>query len=104
MTRRHRRPGAPRAIGVALALALSVTACRPAAPPSRAPGAASAEFFPLVKGARWIYDLDLVVTSTKIEVLAKGRLPGLREAARNYLQRFPNGPNADRVAELATAP
>ncbi len=39
----------------------------------RAPGASSEEFFPLVKGARWVYKLDLVVTQTEIEVIAKGQ-------------------------------
>jgi len=59
-------------LGVALALALGDAACRSPVNSSRAPGAASTEFFPLVKGARWVYKLDLVVTSTEIEVLAKG--------------------------------
>jgi hypothetical protein len=75
MTDRHRRRAAERALGVALALtiALAVAACRSESNPARAPGAAAAEFFPLVKGARWVYKLDLIVTSTEIEVVAKGQ-------------------------------
>lgn len=71
MTGRRRRRAGQRAIGVALGLALCVAACHES-PKARAPGAASAEFFPLVKGARWVYKLDLVVTDTQIEVVAKG--------------------------------
>jgi hypothetical protein len=74
MTVRHRRRANHLALGVALvaALGLGDAACRAPAPPPIAPGAASAEFFPLVKGARWVYSLDLIITSTKIEVTAKG--------------------------------
>ena len=75
MTGQHRRRAGQQALGVALvlALALGVAACRNSGPPVLAPGAASAEFFPLVKGARWVYKLDLVVTQTEIEVTAKGQ-------------------------------
>jgi len=62
-------------IGTALALALCDAACRSSENASRAPGAAATDFFPLVKGAHWRYKLDLVVTSTEIEVVAKGDSP-----------------------------
>lgn len=61
-------------IGVALALVCAL-GCRGESPPQRAPGAASADFFPLVKNAHWVYKLDLVVTTTQIEVVAKGETP-----------------------------
>jgi len=62
-------------LGAALALFLSDAACRSAPSASRAPGAAATDFFPLVKSARWRYKLDLVVTSTEIDVIAKGDSP-----------------------------
>ncbi|HTO52468.1 MAG TPA: hypothetical protein VMR50_03695 [Myxococcota bacterium] len=71
MTARHRWRAAKAAVGVVLVLACAL-GCRGESAPPRAPGAASAEFFPLVKSAHWVYKLDLVVTSTEIEVVAKG--------------------------------
>ena len=57
---------------LALAGAAAALSCRSESSTERAPGPAATEFFPLVKGARWTYKLDLLVTSTEIEVLAKG--------------------------------
>jgi len=94
-------------VGVALALALA-GGCR-GSPPPRAPGAASADFFPLVKNAHWVYKLDLVVTKTQIEVVAKGQtaVEGLPSEAfvmdeRNLGQSFgmaPVGPTAYVTAD-----
>jgi hypothetical protein len=91
-------------LGVTLGLALGDAACRRESNPPRAPGAAAAEYFPLVKGARWVYKLDLVVTSTEIEVVAKGdsAVEGLVQTAfvmdeRTVGQNFglaPVGPTA----------
>lgn len=107
MDPRHRRRAARQVIGVALALC--VFACRNDAPPQLAPGAAASDFFPLVKGAKWVYALDLVVTSTKIEVVAKGQseITGLEGDAfvmdeRNLGQGFGMaevGPTAYVVAD-----
>ncbi|MFI5316303.1 MAG: hypothetical protein ACHQ6T_11425 [Myxococcota bacterium] len=76
MSIRSRAARNQKALGVALLLAVGLcdAACRSGAPQARASGAAAADFFPLVKGAHWTYKLDLVVTSTEIEVLAKGEL------------------------------
>jgi len=96
-------------VGIALALALCDAACRSEKRATVAPGAASADFFPLVKGARWVYKLDLVITSTEIEVTAKGDTPveGLDNAAfvmdeRNLGQSLgmaPVGPTAYVAAD-----
>ena len=99
----RRRPlAALQVVGAVFALAL-LAGCR-GSPPPRAPGAASADFFPLVKNAHWVYRLDLVVTKTQIEVVAKGQteVEGLDTAPfvmdeRNLGQNFgmaPVGPTA----------
>jgi hypothetical protein len=81
MTVPGRRRAAPITVGVLFALVCALGCHGDAAPP-RAPGAASADFFPLVKNAHWVYKLDLVVTSTEIEVVAKGQtdVEGLPDA------------------------
>jgi hypothetical protein len=100
-----RRRGARRWVAtLALAGAAAAFGCRSESPRERAPGPAATEFFPLVKGARWTYKLDLVVTSTQIEVLAKGdsQIEGLGRLAfvmdeRNLGQALgmaPVGPTA----------
>jgi hypothetical protein len=104
MDGRHRRRARQQALGVALAVAFGIADCRSESPTARAPGAASAEFFPLVKGARWVYKLDLVVTQTEIEVVGKGQsdIDGLKGGAfvmdeRTLGQNFgmaPVGPTA----------
>ncbi len=109
MTTRRPRLTAAQILGVALAVALGLSACRNDAPPQRAPGAAASDFFPLVKGARWTYELDLIVTSTKLEVVAKGQtdVAGLEGGAfvmdeRNLGQSFGMaevGPTAYVVAD-----
>lgn len=111
MSVRHRRRAHGTALGVALILALGFgdAACRKDGSSQRAPGAASAEFFPLVKGARWVYKLDLVITTTEIEVTAKGDtdVDGLSASAfvmdeRTLGQNFgmaPVGPTAYVAAD-----
>jgi hypothetical protein len=65
-----------------LLCALALIGCRGEKPPARAAGSAASEFFPLVRGAHWKYKLDLQVTATEIEVVAKGETPveGLAQA------------------------
>jgi hypothetical protein len=102
MIKRRRPLAALQVVGAVFALALAA-ACG-GSPPPRAPGAASADFFPLVKNAHWVYKLDLVVTKTQIEVVAKGQtdVEGLDTAPfvmdeRNLGQNFgmaPVGPTA----------
>jgi hypothetical protein len=105
-----RRSGARRWVALlTLAGAAAAFACRNESPTERAPGPAATEFFPLVKGARWTYKLDLVVTSTEIEVLAKGdtQVEGLGQLAfvmdeRNLGQALgmaPVGPTAYVAAD-----
>ena len=94
---------------LALAGAAAALSCRSESSTERAPGPAATEFFPLVKGARWTYKLDLLVTSTEIEVLAKGdtQVEGLGRLAfvmdeRNLGQALgmaPVGPTAYVAAD-----
>ncbi len=47
-------------------------ACGPHAPPQRAPGAGADSYFPLVEGARWVYEYDLGIGSVEVEVEGRG--------------------------------
>ena len=109
MTATRRRSARRWVAMLALAGAAASVSCRSESSAERAPGPAATEFFPLVKGARWTYKLDLVVTSTELEVLAKGdtQIEGLGRLAfvmdeRNLGQQLgmaPVGPTAYVAAD-----
>ncbi len=68
-----RRPAL--ALGACLAwLAVAPTACarRPAESPARASGAAGEAWFPLVEGARWVYEVHAGFGKSRLEVTAQG--------------------------------
>jgi hypothetical protein len=73
----RRRRGAL-AVTCVAALALAETACRPASRPASGP--AAAEWFPLVEGASWVYELRSGMGRLEVEVTARGEmaLPGER--------------------------
>jgi len=59
--------------GALVLLGLALAACAGGPPPPRAPGAAGADYFPLVPGARWTYELKGGLFSrVRLEVTALG--------------------------------
>jgi len=79
-SRRVAPSGAARALAVACVAALSLAgaACRPASRP--ATGSAAQEWFPLVAGASWVYEIRSGMGRLEVEVTARGEmaLPGDR--------------------------
>src|SRR5262245_30733875 len=60
---------------VALSLVAGVTGCA-SAPVPHATGAASREYFPLLPGAHWVYELSTgPFSSTTLDVTARGERP-----------------------------
>src|SRR5258706_9395824 len=59
----------------ALALLLGIASCA-SAPPPHANGAAGREYFPLLPGAHWLYELHTgPFSSTTLDVTARGERP-----------------------------
>ena len=56
-------------------IAAALVACGPAESPPRAPGADVDSYFPLVQGARWVYEYDLGIGSVEVEVEGRGEFP-----------------------------
>jgi hypothetical protein len=55
-----------------LVVAAALTACGPSGPPPRAPGSSADSYFPLLEGARWVYEYDLGIGSIEVEVEGRG--------------------------------
>jgi hypothetical protein len=65
---------------LALALCLILAACSPGSQPEVASGAAGQQYFPLVKGARWVYRVDFGgLRRGEMEIVGQGprSVPGL---------------------------
>jgi hypothetical protein len=95
-------PASARALAVACvaALALALASCRQASAP--ASGSAAAEWFPLVEGATWVYELRTGFGRVEVEVTARGEMALPGERGRVFVMEERNlGPN---LGFVETAP
>ncbi len=58
-----------------LVVAVALAACGTPESPPRAPGAQAESYFPLVTGARWIYEYDFGGGTLEVEVEGRGEFP-----------------------------
>lgn len=72
MTERARLRLPRRVLGLVAAVVVGALGCSDASSPALASGEAAKDYFPLVRGARWHYKLDLVAAATEIDVIARG--------------------------------
>jgi hypothetical protein len=88
------------ALALACLAALALAACRPASRP--ATGAAAAEWFPLVEGASWVYEIRSRLGSIEVEVTARGEMPLPGDRGRVFVMEERNlGPD---LGFVETAP
>jgi hypothetical protein len=65
-----------------LTLCLILAACSPSAPSPVASGSAAEEYFPLIVGARWVYEIDFgELRKGEVEIVGRGQrsVPGFDE-------------------------
>lgn len=97
---RRGRASRARALTALAALALAAAACRQDSHPAR--GVAAGEWFPLVEGATWVYELHSGIGRLEVEVTARGEMTLPGEGGRVFVMEERNlGPS---LGFVETAP